>query len=138
MEAAVAQPRPLVICPLEDGEGEVYTCSTHKAVKSAMSIIESKYPDARYDMHLGTGYGIFGLITLPRRTVVTIVNKIISKTVDFGYVGTDRKDSYYNPTGTRVLNVTITVNVASWYGSDNPEQVLVSLSTFDPVKEEEE
>jgi hypothetical protein len=124
---------PLVISPLEDEEGELFTCSTHKAVKSAMSIIESKYPNATYQISLHSGFAIFGLITLPRRTLMTVLNKLITRTIDFGYVGSKHND-YYNPHGTRVLDVKIEVSTASWR---DETKVRVTLSTYDPSDEEE-
>ena len=135
MENRSVKPQaPLVICPLEDGEGEIFTCTTHKAVKAAMSIIESKYPDAKYEMHLYTGHAIFGLITLPKKTLMTVLNKLMVRTLEFGYVGS-KGDSYYNPHNTRVFDVKITVATPSY--RDEPK-VTVSLSTYDPTTEEEE
>ena len=134
MEAAAAKPTaPLVISPLEDGEGELFTCTTHKAVKAAMSIIESKYPNAKYEMHLHSGHAIFGLITLPRKTLITVLNKLMSRTLDFGYVGS-KHDSYYNPHGTRIFDVKIIVSTPSY--QDEPK-VNINLSTHDPTTEEE-
>jgi len=130
---SVTPTAPLVISPLKDETGELFTCTTHKAVKSAMSIIESKYPDAKYEIHLQPGYAIFGLITLPRKTMITLLNKILSATLEFGYVGS-KNDSYYNPHGTRVLDVKITVNTSSYR---DEARVKISLSTYDPTTEEE-
>jgi len=103
---------PLVISPRHRDygaeDGELYICSTHKAVKSAMSMIDTLYPDATYEMHLGAGHAVFGLVEIPRATAISIMNKIIRRTIEFGYVG-EKGDSTYNPDGTRELHVRIDV-----------------------------
>ena len=134
MENRSVNPSPLVISPLEDEEGELFTCSTHKAVKSAMLIIDSKYPHSKYQMHLTSGFGIFGLITLPRKAITTIVNKLMTRTLEFGYVG-PLGDSYYNPNGTRVFNVTIKVTAPTYR---DLSLVHIDIKTTDSAKEEEE
>ena len=77
METQAVNQRPLVISPIEDDEfntGEVYTCYSHKAVKSAMNLIDSLYPNARYQMHQIGPFELFSLIELTRSDCIKLMN----------------------------------------------------------------
>lgn len=105
---------PLVISPLEDQErydGELFTCYTHKAVKAAMSIIESKYPNSDYMMHHIGPYDLFNLIDLTRSDCIKLMNKIISASDRHGYINKENK----------ILEVKIEVKKSSrsWAIDDN-------------------
>lgn len=89
METQAVNQRPLVISPIEDDEfntGEVYTCYSHKAVKSAMNLIDSLYPNARYQMHQIGPFELFSLIELTRSDCIKLMNKIIIASDNHGYI----------------------------------------------------
>ena len=89
METQAVNQRPLVISPIEDDEfntGEVYTCYSHKAVKSAMNLIDSLYPNARYQMHQIGPFELFSLIELTRSDCIKLMNKIIVASDNHGYI----------------------------------------------------
>lgn len=92
METQAVNQRPLVISPIEDDEfntGEVYTCYSHKAVKSAMNLIDSLYPNARYQMHGIGPFELFSLIELTRSDCIKLMNKIIIASDNHGYINKD-------------------------------------------------
>ena len=91
MEKQAVNQRPLIISQIEDefNTGELYTCYSHKAVKSAMSLIDSLYPNAHYQMHNIGPYDLFSLISLTRSDCVKLMNKIIIASNDYGYINKD-------------------------------------------------
>lgn len=130
METQAVNQRPLVISPLEDQEfydGELFTCHTHKAVKAAMSIIESKYPDSSYMMHHIGPFDLFSLIDLTRSDCIKLMNKIISASDKHGYINTENK----------VLEVKIEVKKSNRsYYEDDPYSVKIYMGVL-KIDEEE-
>jgi hypothetical protein len=103
---------PLVIDSINEEyrEGSIITCRSHKAVKTAMSLIHNTHPEARYMMHIGP-MDLFGLIDLTRADCIKIMNKIIKASDYHGYIN---KDSG------KTLKVVITVSWSNYYG-DTPK-----------------
>jgi outer membrane translocation and assembly module TamA len=131
METQAVNLRPLVISPLEDHEfytGEEFTCYTHKAVKAAMSIIESKYPNSGYMMHHVGPWDLFNLIDLTRSDCIKLMNKIIIASNKHGYINADNK----------VLEVKIEVKKSnSRFDKDESPSVKIYMGSVKLENEEE-
>tara|TARA_R110000744_G_scaffold168955_1_gene286753 strand:+ start:622 stop:1032 length:411 start_codon:yes stop_codon:yes gene_type:complete len=131
MEAAAAKPRPLVIRPTEGGDDTQYLCYTHKAVKSAMGMIDSLHPNAVYSMHgIGT-WRLFNLIDFTRSDCMKIMNKVIKASNRHGNINaTDGSQAGY------LLKVGIVVDDSCTW---REARVCISMgtTTLDTWKEEE-
>ena len=127
MENEAVNQRPLVIRQIQDeyNTGKIYTCTTHKAVKSAMNLIDSLYPNAHYMMHNIGPFDLFSLIDLTRSDCVKLMNKIIVASDSHGYIN---KDSG------KILTVEIEVKEKT-YGDYEP-RVTIKMGT-QKIDEEE-
>lgn len=133
MEKHDATPKaPLVIEDMEEKEGKKYTCYSHKAVKTAMSLIQDSHTDVDYQMHSIGPYDLFSLIDFTRADCMKIMNKIILASDKHGYI---------NKNSGKILKVEIEAREEHGYRNDGWKDYInvnISMGTHTIETEEEE